>query len=114
MQQSPHSSQSYLSADSSTLPASHSTAPVSALQQTYVQIPRVRPSTPLLDAIDSPKDIKSLNTAELITLADELRLFLLYSAGQSGGHFGANLGVIERANLIFYNYLKTIFCKEPL
>ena len=102
MQQSPHSSQSYLSADSSTLPASHSTAPVSALQQTYVQIPRVRPSTPLLDAIDSPKDIKSLNIAELITLADELRLFLLYSAGQSGGHFGANLGVIELTIVLHY------------
>jgi len=102
MQQSPHSSQSYLSADSSTLPAPHSATSLSALQQTYAQIPRVRPNTPLLDAIDSPKDIKSLNAAELITLADELRLFLLYSAGQSGGHFGANLGVIELTIVLHY------------
>lgn len=102
MQQSPHSSQSYLSADSSTLPAARSATPLSALQQTYVQIPRERPNTPLLDAIDAPADIKSLNAEQLITLADELRLFLLYSAGRSGGHFGANLGVIELTIVLHY------------
>ena len=102
MQQSPHSSQSYLSADSSPLPASDSATSFSALQRTYHEIPRVRPNTPLLDAIDSPADMKSLNMDQLITLADELRLFLLYSAGQSGGHFGANLGVIELTIVLHY------------
>ncbi len=102
MQQSPHSSQSYLSADSSPLPASDSATPFSALQQTYAEIPRSRPNTPLLDAIDSPLDMKSLTADQLISLADELRLFLLYSAGQSGGHFGANLGVIELTIVLHY------------
>ena len=91
MQQSTHSSQSHSPSSSAT----DSAVPASSLQQTYSVIPRVRPVTPLLDAIETPADLKSLSTEQLITLADELRLFLLYSAGQSGGHFGANLGVIE-------------------
>src|SRR6056300_542959 len=59
------------------------------------EIPLTRPETPLLDRIDSPADLKSLDVAELDALARELRLFLLYSVGQTGGHFGAGLGVIE-------------------
>ena len=61
----------------------------------YETIPTVRPSTPLLDRIDQPCQLKSLGLTELKQLADELRLYLLYAAGQSGGHFGANLGVVE-------------------
>ncbi|WP_182406084.1 1-deoxy-D-xylulose-5-phosphate synthase [Psychrobacter sp. GP33] len=91
MQQSTHPSQSHSQSSSAT----DSAVPASGLQQTYSVIPRTRPVTPLLDTIETPADLKSLNTKQLITLADELRLFLLYSAGQSGGHFGANLGVIE-------------------
>ena len=87
--QSPHSSQSWSAF------AADTAAPEFGLQQTYSVIPRLRPSTPLLDVIDAPSDLKALSCSQLITLADELRLFLLYSAGQSGGHFGANLGVIE-------------------
>jgi hypothetical protein len=59
------------------------------------EIPLTRPETPLLDSIDSPADLKSIDVAELDTLARELRLFLLYSVGQTGGHFGAGLGVVE-------------------
>ena len=91
MQQSTHSSQSHSPSSSAT----DSAVPASGLQQTYSVIPRTRPVTPLLDTIETPADLKSLSSKQLITLADELRLFLLYSAGQSGGHFGANLGVIE-------------------
>lgn len=61
----------------------------------YDTIPTARPATPLLDSIDQPSQLKVLNTAQLLQLADELRLYLLYAAGQSGGHFGANLGVVE-------------------
>ena len=98
MQQLTHSSQS----SSLSLSATDTAVPLSGLQQTYAQIPRTRPVTPLLDAIDTPNDLKSLTTDELITLADELRLFILYSAGQSGGHFGANLGVIELTTVLHY------------
>ena len=98
MQQSLHSPKS----QSSSASVSDSAAQLSSLQQTYTVIPRVRPHTPLLDAIDTPSDMNSLSTTQLITLADELRLFLLYSAGQSGGHFGANLGVIELTIVLHY------------
>lgn len=64
-------------------------------QMTFDEIPHTRPVTPLLDTIDSPEDLTHLSASQLMTLADELRAFLLYSAGQSGGHFGANLGVVE-------------------
>ncbi len=63
--------------------------------KTFEQLPTTRPDTPLLNLINSPNDLKSLTTEQLENLADELREFLLYSVGQSGGHFGANLGVVE-------------------
>ena len=98
MQQSTHSSRSH----SPSSAATDFAVPLSGLQQTYSVIPRTRPVTPLLDAIETPTDLKRLSNDQLITLADELRLFLLYSAGQSGGHFGANLGVIELTIALHY------------
>ncbi len=61
----------------------------------FTDIPRVRPATPLLDTIASPAALRSLGLDELELLADELRAYLLYAIGQTGGHFGAGLGVIE-------------------
>lgn len=61
----------------------------------FDQILATRPDTPILDTIDSPAVLKTLSVDELVQLADELRAYLLYSTGVSGGHFGANLGVVE-------------------
>ncbi len=58
-------------------------------------IPTKRPLTPLLDHIDAPAQLKPLSMPQLLQLASELRAYLLYSIGTSGGHFGANLGVVE-------------------
>lgn len=58
-------------------------------------IPTTPPATPLLDQINAPSDLRELGSAQLAQLADELRAFLLYSVGQTGGHFGAGLGVVE-------------------
>lgn len=63
--------------------------------QEYDEIPRVRPVTPLLDQIDDPAALRTLAAGRLPQLADELRAYLLWSVGQTGGHFGAGLGVIE-------------------
>lgn len=63
--------------------------------QVFDEILTVRPNTPILDRVASPADLKHLSSDELIGLADELRAYLLYSTGVSGGHFGANLGVVE-------------------
>ena len=98
MQQSSHSPQSRSTSTSALDSAVH----LSGLQQTYLTIPEACPNTPLLDAIASPADLKSLSTEQLICLVDELRLFLLYSIGQSGGHFGANLGVVELTIALHY------------
>ncbi|WP_020210786.1 1-deoxy-D-xylulose-5-phosphate synthase [Gilvimarinus chinensis] len=68
------------------------------------EIPTQRPSTPLLDTIDSPADLRELGEKELPRLADELRAFLLYSVGQTGGHFGAGLGVVELTIALHYIY----------
>jgi 1-deoxy-D-xylulose-5-phosphate synthase len=64
------------------------------------EIPVQRPATPLLDTIDHPDQLKVLNTEQLLTLSAELRHYILYAAGQSGGHFGANLGVVELTYII--------------
>lgn len=61
----------------------------------FTEIPTQRPLTPLLDQVNGPTDLRSLAPNDLIQLADELRAYLLYSVGQTGGHFGAGLGVIE-------------------
>lgn len=61
----------------------------------YEEIPAERPATPLLDQIDTPQQLRELAEKDLRQLADELRLFLLWSVGRTGGHFAAGLGVIE-------------------
>ncbi|MBM7062779.1 1-deoxy-D-xylulose-5-phosphate synthase [Pseudomonas sp. UL073] len=69
---------------------------------TFHQIPRERPATPLLDRAATPADLRRLAEAELETLADELRQELLYTVGQTGGHFGAGLGVVELTIALHY------------
>ncbi|RAU42448.1 MULTISPECIES: 1-deoxy-D-xylulose-5-phosphate synthase [unclassified Pseudomonas] len=69
---------------------------------TFKEIPRERPSTPLLDNAATPDGLRRLGEAELEALADELRLELLYTVGQTGGHFGAGLGVIELTVALHY------------
>lgn len=68
----------------------------------YTEIPTQRPVTPLLDGIDHPQQLRQLAQSQLAQLADELRQYILYAAGQSGGHFGANLGVIELTVALHY------------
>ena len=68
----------------------------------YTEIPTHRPVTPLLNAIDHPQQLRLLERSQLEQVADELRQYILYAAGQSGGHFGANLGVIELTVALHY------------
>ena len=68
----------------------------------YTEIPTQRPVTPLLDGIDHPQQLRQLEQGLLPQVADELRQYILYAAGQSGGHFGANLGVIELTVALHY------------
>ena len=68
----------------------------------YNQIPESKPNTPLLDKVSLPEDIRSFSSNELKQLADELREFLLYSVGISGGHLGSGLGVVELTVVLHY------------
>ena len=68
----------------------------------FQEIPKGIPSTPLLDKVEVPSDIRSFSILELETLANELREFLLFSVGQSGGHLGGGLGVVELTLALHY------------
>ncbi len=70
----------------------------------YEKIPESRPLTPLLDTIDSTADLRALSPYQLETVASELRHYLLYTVGKTGGHFGAGLGVVELTIAIHYLY----------
>ena len=61
----------------------------------FKAIPKELPQTPLLDKIANPDDLKELTSDQLKRLADELREFLLFQVGQTGGHLAGGLGVIE-------------------
>ena len=61
----------------------------------FEKIPQEIPKSRLLQDINLPEDLRHLEKKDLPELADELREFLLYTTGKSGGHFGAGLGVIE-------------------
>jgi 1-deoxy-D-xylulose-5-phosphate synthase len=54
-----------------------------------------RPTTPTLDRVASPADLKRLSDRELAALADELRVETISAVSETGGHLGSSLGVVE-------------------
>ncbi|MHA6690710.1 1-deoxy-D-xylulose-5-phosphate synthase [Devosia sp. A449] len=54
-----------------------------------------KPSTPLLDTIQSPADLRALPRENLRQVADELRAEMIDAVSVTGGHLGAGLGVVE-------------------
>ncbi len=68
----------------------------------FDSIPDKCPETPLLDRVNSPSDLKQLKENQLEEFCNELREFLLYTVGQTGGHFGAGLGVVELTVALHY------------
>ena len=66
------------------------------------QIPLNCPATPLLDSVTGPEQLRTLKPESLPALAEELRAYLLWSVGQTGGHFGAGLGVVELTIALHY------------
>ena len=55
----------------------------------------MNPSTPLLDQISTPADLKGRSRADLRQIADELRAETISAVSVTGGHLGAGLGVVE-------------------
>ncbi|MFL2700694.1 MAG: 1-deoxy-D-xylulose-5-phosphate synthase [Gammaproteobacteria bacterium] len=68
----------------------------------FKKIPTQKPKTSLLDRVNVPSDMRSFSINELESLANELREFLLYSVGKSGGHLAGGLGVIELTIVLHY------------
>ena len=58
----------------------------------------------ILNQIESPKDLKNLSKSELISLAAEIKDFLITSVQETGGHLSSNLGVIELTIALHYVY----------
>lgn len=58
---------------------------------------RMVSTTPLLDRVSSPADLKKLPFSELPALAAEMRQELIDIVTRNGGHLGASLGAIELA-----------------
>ena len=48
-----------------------------------------------LEKVNSPSDLKRLNTSQLQELAQEIRYFLVHSLSETGGHLSSNLGTVE-------------------
>ena len=72
------------------------------MPKTFTDIPLSRPDTPLLDSVDAPADLRQFDEDELLQLTDELRAFMLFCVGKTGGHFGAGLGVAELTVALHY------------
>ncbi len=59
-------------------------------------------TTPLLDTVDVPADIRRLRAEQLRQLADELRQETISAVSVTGGHLGAGLGVVELTVALHY------------
>ncbi|WP_206455447.1 1-deoxy-D-xylulose-5-phosphate synthase [Aurantimonas marina] len=59
-------------------------------------------TTPLLDQIASPADLRRFKESELRQVADELRADLIDAVSKTGGHLGAGLGVVELTVALHY------------
>ncbi|MFL0692110.1 MAG: 1-deoxy-D-xylulose-5-phosphate synthase [Agrobacterium tumefaciens] len=53
------------------------------------------PDTPLLDKVNLPKDLRTIEDRDLPQLAREVRDEMIDAVSKTGGHLGAGLGVVE-------------------
>ncbi len=61
-----------------------------------------KPTTPLLDTVTIPEDLRKLEQKDLRQLADELRTEMIDAVGSTGGHLGSGLGVVELTVALHY------------
>ena len=56
----------------------------------------------VLDKVNSPEDLKTLNYDEMTKLAEEIREHIIKKVNTTGGHFGPNLGIVETTIAMHY------------
>ncbi len=56
----------------------------------------------ILNSIDSPQDLKKLNSEDLKLLSKEIRELIVETVSQTGGHLAASLGAVEIAVALHY------------
>jgi len=61
-------------------------------------------SMSLLERINSPADLRRLQPDQLVTVADEIRAYILETMSRVGGHTGASLGAGELAVALHYAF----------
>ena len=59
-------------------------------------------STPVLDKVKVPADMRGLDMGQLRQLADDVRAEMIHTVGQTGGHLGSGLGVVELTVALHY------------
>ncbi len=59
-------------------------------------------TTPQLDQIQSPDDLRALDRKQLKEVASQLREFVLQSVSRTGGHLSSNLGTVELTIALHY------------
>lgn len=60
--------------------------------------------TPLLDRVQSPVDLKTLDRSQLPQLAAEMRREIMDVVAVTGGHLGSGMGVVELTIALHYLY----------
>ena len=71
----------------------------------YSEVPKpMSRDTPLLDSLTSVADLRHVPAETLQQLVDEVRRDIIASAAETGGHFGAGLGVVELTVALHYVY----------
>ena len=61
----------------------------------------------ILDNINSPKDLKTLNIEEMNILANEMRELIIKKVNTTGGHMAPNLGILETTIALHYVFNST-------
>lgn len=56
----------------------------------------------ILDRVNSPNDLRNLNTEDMSALAEEMRELIIKKVNTTGGHFGPNLGIVEATIALHY------------
>lgn len=59
-------------------------------------------TTPILDSLATPEDLRRLDRDQLGPLCEELRGFLIDTVSRTGGHLSSNLGTVELTVALHY------------